>query len=834
MLKLCKITKEYVAGDTVVNALKGIDLQFRKSEFVSILGQSGCGKTTLLNIIGGLDRYTSGDLIIDGISTKEYKDVDWDTYRNIRVGFIFQSYNLIPHISILENVELALTLSGVGAQERQERAKEALRKVGLESQFKKKPNQLSGGQMQRVSIARALVNNPDIILADEPTGALDSNTSIQIMEILKEISKDKLIIMVTHNPDLAQKYSTRIIKLSDGNMVSDSMPYEGKEKPSELEEEKQEVTTCQLGCDKKQKKLIEKQKKQKLKKSSMSFFTALKLSFTNLMTKKGRTFMTSFAGSIGIIGVALVLAISNGFSGYIKDMQRKVLAAYPITIATQDIDQNVIMSAMMGKPVISDNGMTKYPDISSVLPFDPSKMFKDFFITNNITADYVQYVNQLVDKNLCSSIGYSYSVDMKVLSKINQNYSSKNGMSGETVDFGTLAPYQKVNVQSSMMSSIMGGMMSNSSPNINWQEMQGDKNFILSQFDILAGEFPSNKNQVAMVVSSTNQLNELTMASMGLDLNKGGVDFDKILGDNPLKFKLALNNAYYQFDNSINKFVAPTDLEELYNSDKVEDLTVSCILRQKEGASLTTLSTGIAYLPQLTQYVIQDGMKSDIVIAQNNTALPVLENVKFTPIVYEKRHFINELGGTNVTSMLNIYPTDFESKEKIQDYLDAWNSGKPTLSKIVYTDMSKMATDMISETVKIISIVLVCFASVSLIVSSVMIGIITYVSVVERTKEIGILRSLGARKFDISNVFNAETTLIGFTAGMIGVILTYLISIPINLIIYSKIQIATLCILNPLHAILMVFVSVFLTFIAGLIPASIASKKDPVIALRTE
>lgn len=803
MLKLEGITKDYKAGDGVVHALKGIDLEFRRTEFVSILGHSGCGKTTMLNIIGGLDRYTDGDMSIDGVSTKKYKDVDWDTYRNIRIGFVFQSYNLIQHLSILDNVAMALTLSGVGLQERKRRAEEALRTVGLEEQIKKLPNQLSGGQMQRVSIARAIVNNPEIILADEPTGALDSATSVQVMELLKKISETKLVIMVTHNRELAEKYSTRIVSVKDGEIVGDTMPYDGT--GDEVKAEKSEEFNATA-----------KEKKQKLKKSSMSYSTAIKLSFKNLMTKKGRTLMTSIAGSIGIIGVCLVLAISNGFSNYVNDLQQTVLAGYPVQIAQETFDTNVLLSMFMGGTSGSDKRV-QYPDSDTVLQYNPSEMITSAIIENDFGQDYIDYVSAVTDKGWASSVTYSYGMQTAVI--------------GKTVNTAGTVTYEKVNQGASMDFS---GLISPKA-NIGWSEMIGGEDFILTQYDLVAGSFPQNKNQVILVVDTYNQANVSVLLGLGFPKSQKEVSFDDIVGT---KLRVVANNDIYeQGENGL--FAEKTtsaQLEELFNapaSDTNLEIEVVGVLRPKEGVQLALLSSGINYTSELTQYLLGVNAESDIVKAQAaSTDKDVTTGLPFSGTdTYRKA--MQKLGGDSTPTGMNIYPKDFEGKEAIIAYLDEWNAKNPS-EQVVYVDMSEMATSMLNEIIRIISIVLVCFAAISLVVSSVMIGIITYVSVVERTKEIGILRSLGARKIDISNVFNAETFIIGLLAGVIGVIVTYILSIPVNLIIYNLVEIGTLCMLSPWHALLMIVVSFALTLIAGLVPSSVAAKKDPVEALRTE
>lgn len=802
MLKLEGITKDYKSGDGVVHALKGINLEFRRTEFVSILGHSGCGKTTMLNIIGGLDRYTDGDMSIDGVSTKKYKDVDWDTYRNIRIGFVFQSYNLIQHLTILDNVAMAMTLSGVGLAERKRRAEEALRIVGLEGQMKKLPNQLSGGQMQRVSIARAIVNNPEIILADEPTGALDSATSVQIMELLKEISRTKLVIMVTHNRELAEQYSTRIVSVKDGEIVGDTMPYDGSDESSTEKKVEFEVT--------------DKEKKKKLKKSSMSYSTAIKLSFKNLMTKKGRTLMTSIAGSIGIIGVCLVLAISNGFSNYVNELQQTVLAGYPVQIAQETFDTNVLLNMFMGGTSGSD-GRTQYPDKDTVIQYNPSEMISSAVIENDFGQDYIDYVNKVKENGWASSVTYSYGMDTAVI--------------GKTVNVLGAENYEKVNPSGGFD---MSGLIVPKA-DIGWSEMIGDEEFIMSQYDLVAGTFPQNKNQVILVVDSYNQANVSVLLGLGFRSSQKEVSFDDIVGT---KLRVVANDdLYVEGENGL--FAEKTDsvaLKELYLAPESEtnlEIEVVGVLRPKEGTQLALLSTGINYTSELTQYLLDVNSKSRIVEAQSaNTSTDVTTGMPFT----EKdtyRKAMQKIGGDSTPTGMNIYPKDFSGKEKIIAYLDQWNADNPD-SEVVYVDMSEMATGMLNEIIRIISIVLVCFAAISLVVSSVMIGIITYVSVVERTKEIGILRSLGARKIDISNVFNAETFIIGLLAGVIGVIVTYILSIPINLIIYNLVEIGTLCMLSPWHALIMIVVSFVLTLVAGLVPSSVAAKKDPVEALRTE
>lgn len=819
MLELRNITKDYPVGDGVVRALKGIDLKFRDTEFVSVLGQSGCGKTTLLNIIGGLDRYTSGDLLIDGVSTKVYKDVDWDAYRNLRIGFVFQSYNLISHMTILDNVAMALTLSGVSRAERNRRAREALAKVGLSEQIKKLPNQLSGGQMQRVSIARALINDPEIILADEPTGALDSATSIQVMDLLKEISKTRLIIMVTHNSELADRYSTRIVRLKDGEVIGDSDPF--------TPEENTEAQSKTLAATESEKQLTVKEKKKKLKRTSMSFLTAIKLSFRNLMTKKGRTIMTAIAGSIGIIGVSLVLAISNGFTSYVTDLQTTVLSGYPIQIASSAIDTNAAMSIISG--MTGDAGDKQYPDDDFVYGFDSSDMMEDIIIDNSFDQDYIDYVNEVKDKGWASSISYGYAMETTVV--------------GPTIDADGNTVYQQVNVERNMLDGILGGSLGGQkTPSIGWYQMVGGKEFILSQYDMIAGtKFPSSANEVVLVVDTYNSVSVEVLMGLGFDPDEcDQVSFDDIIGrkltvvDNNKLYKKVADSGNKMYDKqSGSDFYRQCCEEGGYGTTQLE---VVAVLRLKPDVMLGLLYQGINYTPELTEHLLNVNGASQIVADQAaNTEYNIVTGSRIILSGSTHKEIMQQLGGDRTPDSMNIYPLDFENKEYILDYLDAWNDTHAG-NEVQYTDMSATATDMMNEIIRIISIVLVCFAAISLVVSSVMIGIITYVSVVERTKEIGILRSLGARKRDIYNVFNAESFIVGLFAGVIGIIVTYILQPIVNVIIQNLANMGslTLCVFNPLHALLMIVISFCLTVIAGLVPSSVAAKRDPVVALRSE
>lgn len=773
MLRLNNIIKHYKVGNTRVEALRGVSLNFRKNEFVSILGPSGCGKTTLLNIIGGLDRYTRGSMHINNKPTSHFSDQDWDSYRNHSVGFVFQNYNLIMHINVLSNVELALTLSGISASERKKRAIEALERVGLKDQIYKKPNQLSGGQMQRVAIARALVNNPEILLADEPTGALDTKTSAQIMDLLKEIAKDRLVIMVTHNSDIAYKYSTRIIKLQDGLVIDDSNPYE--------------VET---------KKVIDE--KYRPVKTSMSFFTALSLSFRNLSTKKIRTALTSFAGSIGIIGIALVLALSNGFRNYIAKVQSDTLTAYPLTISETAIDFSQLQQSNFM------NNLKEFPEEQKVNINKISEKMGKVVIKNKITDNYVENYVKTLNPNLYNAISFDYGVKLNVYQKVNVN----------NMDF-----YTSVNTSS-------------------WQEIPDNYDFINSQYDKIGGSFPQEINEIALVVDKYNQITDVTLSSLGL--YKIGdeiesLDFNEIIGK---EYKLILNDDLYKEDESGLKFNKEVVNEELYNGGTT--LKITGILRVKKDINFGALTSTVVYTKGLTEHVLENSLSSNIVKWQlDNPTINVFKGEPFQEteqsIEAQYQEIIKDLGGRTTPVNISIYPKDFASKELIKEHLDKYNESITNdEDKIFYTDMMETILDTINTIIDVISYILIAFTAVSLVVSSIMIGIITYISVLERTKEIGILRSIGARKKDISRVFNAETIIIGFISGLIGVIFTIIVSFPINIILGKLVEIEGLASLNLIHGIILIVISMTLTLISGLIPSSIAAKKDPVEALRTE
>lgn len=895
MLELNDIKKDYVSGSTTVSALKGINLRFRDCEFVSILGQSGCGKTTMLNIIGGLDKYTSGDLKINGVSTKNYKDRDWDFYRNNSIGFVFQSYNLIPHQTVLSNVELALTLSGVSKAERKKRAIEALEKVGLGEQIHKKPNQMSGGQMQRVAIARALVNNPDILLADEPTGALDTETSIQIMELLKEISKDRLIIMVTHNPELAKDYSTRIVRLLDGVITDDSDPYSLEDMEADIRvKEAAKVKTSE-------KKIKKSGKKQK---TSMSFFTALSLSFNNLMTKKTRTILTAFAGSIGIIGIAMILSISNGIQLYIDRVQRDTLSSYPITLQAEAIDISSMVSSMTGN---SDS--EEHEDKSKIYSNDImgdmiNTMVKE--VKSNNLSEFKKYIeNGSSDiKSYVSDIQYSYDVPLNIYMK-----DTSNGV--EQLNPGTMFDSiygEGATSASSSMSSGMGmGMFSNSSV---WNQLLGNQQVLDEQYDVLAGHWPENFNEVVLVADKNNEVDDYTLYSLGLkDPEEVRTLFKKMMVGESYETKKDISYTFDEILDTEFKLVMPTDMykyndvtgtwddyskDDKYMTNVVNngtDIKVCGIIRPNDDAVSTSLSSGIGYTAKLTEYIIEEVKNSEIAKAQlADTSVDVFTGVPFdndrnTEITMddvnaymatlspEERAQMqamtsgmsddqilqlfsaslkarttdatldsnkSKLGITDLDtpSQIDIYATDFDSKEKVQNIIKDYNKLQQDDGKeenvINYTDYVGIMMSSVSTIINAISYVLIAFVAISLIVSSIMIGIITYISVLERTKEIGVLRSIGASKKDVSRIFNAETLIEGFVSGALGIVVTLLLCIPANALIKHLTDISNVAQLPVAGGVILIIISMFLTFIAGLIPAKLAAKKDPVVALRSE
>lgn len=843
ILELKDIKKDYKLADNVVPALKGVSMAFRHNEFVSILGPSGCGKTTMLNIIGGLDQYTSGDLIIKGQSTKKFKGGDWDTYRNHSIGFVFQSYNLIPHLSVLGNVELALTLAGISSKERKQRAMAVLERVGLKNECKKRPNQLSGGQMQRVAIARALVNNPEILLADEPTGALDSKTSVQIMELIKEISKERLVIMVTHNTELAEKYSSRIIKLLDGKVIDDSNP--PSENDDALERIVETLPQNAQNLQKNDKKAFKK------KKSSMSVFTAFMLSLKNLITKKGRTILTSVAGSIGIIGVALVLAISNGFTNYINKMQTDTLGGYPIAVSTVAIDYSSL-SSFMGE----SNKVGTSEEEGSFGVYNPSTIIAKMGNYNFISDKFVKYINDYIeednkkgDRKSLSSVQFTYATNLKVLTE-----------GSEGVIFVDTKP---------TTSSIYGTSSSL------FYEGLADKDFVLSNYDIVEGKYPENKNEVLLVLNSTGALSTdmLTKLGIAVSVNSEG-EYERILYSDVIgkTYKVISNDTYYtpvyDSEGNVTEFstLAKADYQTAFDGAS-ETLSICGVMKPREDIVVEVFDAGIMYLPELATSYQQDCKNSLIVkksIEDGKFYVPFTVDISElkgfglgiqnfnTPaeiVGFVKSSFdidmtaeeatnlgLQMVGASTIPTGIYLYPKDFDGKAEVLKLIDDWNASENGAhNKIVYTDATEVLTGTLGELINIISYVLIAFAAISLLVSSIMIGIITYVSVVERTKEIGVLRSIGARKRDIARVFNAETFIIGLFAGLIGVVLTYILCFPVNAII-AKVSggLKNIAVLKFDHALILIAVSFVLTLISGLIPARIASKKDPVVALRSE
>ncbi len=848
MLELKKISKVYHTAGLTQKALDDVSIIFRKNEFVSILGQSGSGKTTMLNIIGGLDNYTDGDLIINGISTKKYKNRDWDVYRNHRVGFVFQSYNLIPHQTALQNVELALTLSGVGKEERRKRSIAVLKKVGLEKQINKKPNQMSGGQMQRIAIARALVNDPDILLADEPTGALDSETSIQVMNLLKEIAKDKLVIMVTHNPELANLYSTRIVKLLDGKIVDDSNPFDGKE---EL-----------------------KENKKKSKKSKMGFLTALSLSLNNLMTKKGRTLLTAFAGSIGIIGIALILSLSNGIQNYISKTEKETLGSYPLTISKESVDISSMLLSFMGNGkketydddlIHSKNIMgDMFSSITEDVKINDLASFKKFI--ENDKKEINDYVTDIV---------YGYNIKLNLY---------KNDPD-KIVRVNPTTVLDAIGMGTSNISSAYSGMMESYDV---FTELLDNQDFNESQYDLVAGNWPKEYNELVIILNSNNEISDYTLYSLGLldqdDLKKqfnNMISGEKVEFENKtfskeellkLTYKLVLNTDFYKKTNGV--WIDKSNDEEymkkvLKNS---LDLKVVGIIKPNEESVIDSGYGLVGYTHSLWEKMITEINKSDIAKEQIKnkeknifTGKKFSESAKFdmknlskdqlkaiqsmsqeelsayietfsnyASSTYEQN--LNLLGIADLENpdSINIYPKDFDAKENITDIIDEFNKGKSEDDTIQYTDMFGVMMSSVSSIVNVISTVLIAFVAISLFVSSIMIAIITYISVIERTKEIGILRAIGASKKDISRVFNAETLIEGACAGIMGILVTCLINIPVNIIIKEALNITGIASLPYAGAIILIIISIILTLIAGLIPSRMASKKDPVVALRSE
>ena len=890
MLVLKDIVKDYRAGDEVVHALKGVSINFRKNEFVSILGPSGCGKTTMLNIIGGLDRYTTGDLVINGKSTATFKDRDWDVYRNHRIGFIFQSYNLIPHQTILGNVELALTIAGADKETRVKKAKQALDRVGLKGQYNKRPNQLSGGQCQRVAIARALVNDPEILLADEPTGALDSETSVQIMNLIKEISGERLVIMVTHNPELAKEYSTRIVRLLDGEIIEDTRPYSLEEETNESRDEVAVLSSAGDGVGGENESKTAANKKERAK---MSFFTAFKLSARNLISKKGRTMLVGFAGSIGIIGVAMVLAFSAGIKGYVKSMQDDMLSGNPITITETAYDLNAInnlMSKEQKKEIVKQpnrayvNGMVEYLAKTN-------DTFEALFVKNEITADYIDYVKDM-PVEYYSAMKFGYGLDLN--NNIYTNMKKTVDDDGESISISALtSSYVKLLEQTRFKDNAK--YVTALIPS--FEQAPNNADYINSQYDV-TGKIATEKNEVMLVLDKNDELYDVLLARLGIypqenflnliykvdESHKSFYDETKEINSFSFDELLSKTFTYYTNDqvyietnNPLNPFTY-NFLGKDVSGDGLE-LKVVGILQPKKDISYGCLTSGVYYTEAFTDYVLNAEKDSKIsayvaALDENETVSQQMilglysgslitydyvytygdeENKTYTSGVSFmssngltmsfgssskgldygeiKNNIIRAVGGNNLANSVTIYPVSFDSKNLVTDYLDKWNEDH---SKITYTDTLSLIISLINTMINVVSYALVGFTSVSLVVSTVMIGIITYVSVVERIKEIGVIRSLGGRKKDVSHLFNAETFIIGLLSGVIGVAVTYLLSGIVNAVLESLTQIPNLAALPVYQAVMMIALSVLLTLISGLIPARSAAKKDPVVALRTE
>lgn len=855
MLQCKNIMKDYVSGDEIVHALKGVSLSFREHEFVSILGQSGCGKTTFLNIIGGLDHYTSGDLIINGKSTKDYSDKDWDTYRNHQVGFVFQSYNLIMHQSVLSNVELALTLTGVNKEERRKRAIEALNKVGLSDQIHKKPTQMSGGQMQRVAIARAIVNNPDIILADEPTGALDSATSVQIMEILKEISKDKLVIMVTHNPQLADEYSSRIIRLKDGSLVSDSNPFNEQEMNVDMSV---------------------------LKRPGMSFKMACSLSLNNLMTKKARTFLTSFAGSIGIIGIALIMSLSHGMQSYIDQMENDTMASYPIEIQANSSDMSTLMTTMMGmKKKTEDHKDSKIysrPYVEDVLESLSSSK------KNNLSAfkSYIESSKGKEFRKTAKAIEYDYNLNLQVY---NENTDSGLVQVSPNGLLDKLGMSDMMSIQSQFMDS---SAMTNDQV---WLSLPESKKLRDDEYQLVEGKWPTNYNEVVLEVDENNEITDYALYSLGLlDQDELVKNYQKILNGETdkisktnlesysvddilnLKFRLVLNSDLYQ---KVNGLWINQSENESYMQDVVSkspEIKVVGIIKPSESTVSQPTMGGVYYTKAMEEYVTSNTENAQIVKEQKtNPNINIFTQTEFASgqkmsmsnLTNEQmmqlssmsqeelmnymntyNENINATYDSNLTKLgvvdystptkISLYASSFDGKEKLGDLIAYYNKKQKKSNVITYNDFIGTMLSSVTSVVNIISYVLIAFVSVSLIVSSIMIGIITYISVLERTKEIGILRSIGASKKDITRVFNAETFIIGLISGVLGILITLVLNVPISMVVENMTGVSHIAKLPVNGAVFLIFIDLVLTILAGLIPSKIASKKDPVEALRSE
>ncbi|RHW48498.1 sulfate ABC transporter ATP-binding protein [Bombilactobacillus bombi] len=781
MLNLQHLKKYYQVGDTTTKALDDVSVNFRNQEFVAILGTSGSGKTTLLNIIGGLDRYDSGNLIINGKSTQNFQEQDWDAYRNNTVGFIFQNYNIISHLSILDNVTLGMTLSGVDNSTKKQRAKEALERVGLKKHIHKKPSQLSGGQLQRVAIARALANDPEILLADEPTGALDTTTSKEIMDLIKELAQERLVIMVTHNPELAQQYADRIINFADGKILSDSNP-DNEPIPVENFHPRQ---------------------------TKMSFATALKLSFTNIATKKGRTFLTILASSIGIISIGIVLALSNGFQKQIDATQSEALAQFPITISQVTADQKELQ-----KGDNSSNSKQKF--IHSKAVFAQVNPVNAAQHINNITPQYINYLKK-IKKTDAQNISFASTTSLNLLRKVNGQY--------QPVTFSTTAnnSTDANNAQSMMTSNLgVGG-------SIYPAHNQGKQNFLKKNYRVLHGHYPKKATDIVLIADKRNHINLNALTNLGLDIkNKQQLQPQKLLGTS---IKVVANDSYYQKLPTGN-FIPNNNYEQMAQAPTTKTLHIVAILRTKSKNSDGILANGVAYSDQLTQQIVHSNQNSQIAQAQKNSTHNVLTGAKLSK--QERVMLLTALGADNTASSIQIYPNSFQEKDHITHYLDQYNHGQNKKNKILYMDLAGNITSITGGLMNAITYVLVGFAAISLVTSMIMIAIITYTSVIERTKEIGVLKALGARKKDITRVFDAETAILGLGSGILGIIIAWILTFPANSILYNMTSLNNVAQLNPLHAIILVVISTVLTVLGGHIPARMAARKNAAIALRSE
>lgn len=778
MLLLKNIKKSYKVGEIITTALKGISVSFREKEFVAILGKSGSGKTTALNIIGGLDRYDSGDLIIKGKSTNKFKDKDWDAYRNNSIGFVFQSYNLINHLSIVDNVELGMTLSGVDNKTKHKKAIDVLKKVGLEEHLHKKPNQLSGGQQQRVAIARALVNDPEILLCDEPTGALDTATSKQIMDLIKAVASERLVIMVTHNPDLAKEYADRIVEFEDGTIVSDSNSYTEMEMNQKFE----------------------------LKHTKMSFFTALKLSFNNIRTKLGRTTLTSFASSIGIIGIAVILSLSTGFQLQIDEYQESALSEYPIIISKSAVNLSEEALEEQRNEAISNNDDERV-DSDEVYLYNSSE--SEINHQNKLSNDFITYLQE-IDSSYATSIGYSYALNLNLLRDTGE------GVVPVSLSTG--------NSSGTQLSSLREGA---STYPINLDQNQ--QTIIEKNYELLAGSYPSSETDLLIVTNSKNQVDTSVLEAIGYDTT--GIDsikFEDLIG---VELKWIPNDLYYE-KTDFGNYVQNTDYESYINDSNVITLKIAGIIRQDSDSQVNLIKEGIVYSDSLSQKILEQSMDSEIVQEQSNVDYNVLTMQPITET--ERNTILMVLGGDDEPVMITVYPKDFLSTENIATYLDDYNIGKDNEEIVIYTNLASTITGLTKNIMDGITVVLIAFASISLVVSLIMIGIITYTSVLERTKEIGILKALGARKKDITRVFDAETFILGVFSGVLGVVIAYLLTFPINQIIYAMTELTNVAQLQVSHAVILVTISTTLTVLGGHIPARMASKKDAVTALRSE